>query len=309
MDKDIARERIKRALQHLGLLTAGREETILALLDDETPSDFRALAEKGLTFASGARTRQILNYIAHRLGKDRKMDRELRDAIMLPLREVGVLLKGYADTKAGQVTLHFWKPKSPNNVYVLNPQFRALLEASDVGFADALTLWERATPERRHRVASAEAAAFAHSKDHRLVSVALAAYCHRFLPGYRVVFVDDTDGQRIAPEWRESVERLGLPLDLASRWPDIILNAPETNRCWVVDCVETDGEVDPVRHKEILEAFESRGLTIDGFTTVYRTARRFAERQSQVDNIAPDTYIWIAELGGGQFRKEPLKQV
>jgi hypothetical protein len=46
-----------------------------------------------------------------------------------------------------------------------------------------------------------------------------------------------------------------------------------------------------VRHQEILEAFESRGLTIDGFTTVYRTARRFAERQSQVDNIAPDTYI------------------
>jgi len=161
MDKDTARERIKQILERLGLLTAGRGETILALLDDETPSDFRALADKGLSFASGARTRQILNYIAARLGKDGKMDRELRDDIMLPLREVGILLKGYADTKAGRVTLHFWKPKSPNNVYVLNPEFRALLEASDVGFTDALSSWERATPERRHRVTSAEAAAFA----------------------------------------------------------------------------------------------------------------------------------------------------
>jgi hypothetical protein len=308
MDRDTARVRIKQILERLGLLTPEREETILALLDDETPSDFRSLAEKGFTFASGATTRQILDYIAPRLGKER-MDRELRDYIMLPLREVGILLKGYADTKKGRVVPHFWEPKSPNNVYMLNPEFRALLERSDIGFEDALHAWESATDERRHRIASAEAATFASGKDDRLVSVALAAYCPRFLPAYKVVFVDDADGQRIAPKWRDSVERLGLPLDLASRWPDIILNAPETNRCWIVDCVETDGEVDPVRHQEILEAFESRGLTIDGFTTVYRTARRFAERQSQVDNIAPDTYIWIAELGGGQFRKEPLKQV
>jgi len=306
MDEESARRRIKQILEHLGLLTAEREETILALLDDDTPSDFRALAEKGFSFASGATTRQLLDYIAPRLGKNR-MDRELRDYIMLPLREVGILVKGYADTKEGHVLPDFWEPKSPNNVYLLNPEFRALLETSAIGFDDALASWERATDERQHRIATAEAAAFALGRDDRLVSVALAAYCPRFLPDYMVVFVDDTDGQRIAPEWQEHVERLGLPLDLASRWPDIVLNVPETNRCWIVDCVETDGEIDPVRHQEILQAFSSRGLTIDGFTTVYRTLRRFAERQSQVDNIAADTCVWIAEIGGGQFRKEPLK--
>lgn len=236
------------------------------------------------------------------------MDRELRDYIMLPLREMGILLKGYADTKAGEVIPHFWEPKSPNNVYLLSSEFRELLERDEAQFAEAVRAWESATDERKRRIASAEAAALAADRDDRLVSIARSLYCPRFLPGYQVVFIDDTDGQRITPEWEEPVGRLRLPLDLEGRWPDIILNRPGTNRCWIVDCVETDGEVDVVRRDEILEAFRGRNLVIDGFTTVYRTAKRFAQRQSQVDNLAPATYVWIAELGGAQLRKEPLPQ-
>jgi hypothetical protein len=37
------------------------------------------------------------------------------------------------------------------------------------------------------------------------------------------------------------------------------------------------------------------------------TARRFAARQSQADNIAADTYLWIVELGGAQFLKKALE--
>lgn len=307
MDRDLVCKRIESVLDRLGLLTAERRETILALMDDETPNDFRALAERGYPFAAGARTRQILNYIGPRLGKKGRMDRELRDSVMLPLRSVGILIIGYADTEVGIVTPYFWKPKSPNNVYVLNPEFRTLLECTDLGFDEAHNVWEIATDERRRRLASAEAAIRAADNDQRLVSIAIAAYCPRFLPEYTVAFVDDADGQRIAPEWHEAVERLHLPLDLSSRWPDIVLHLPDTNRCWIVDCVETDGEVDTIRHREIRESFAQRDLAIDGFTTVYRTVRRFAERQGQVDNIAPQTYVWIAEIGGSQFRKEPLR--
>jgi len=306
LDTQLARHRVQAILEKLGLFTADRLETVLALLDDETPSDFPRLAAQGLPFASGATTRQILDYIAPRLGK-RRMDRELRDAIMLPLREVGILITGYADTQSGKVIPHFWKPKSPRNVYVLNPEFERLLHRHEAEFEGALRAWEEATDERKTRIASAEAASLAAGKDDRLVSIALRLYCPRFLPGYDVVFVDDADGQRIAPEWENHVTRLRLPLDLASRWPDIVLNPPGTSRCWIVDCVETDGEIDPVRRQEMLESFGDRGLSIDGFTTVYRTARRFAQRQSQTDNLAPDTYLWIAELGGAQFCKEALK--
>ncbi len=70
---------------------------MLALLDDSEPSPFRVLAEEGLPFSSGASTQQIFRVIAPRLGKE-TIDREARDQIMLPLREVGVLGIAYADT-------------------------------------------------------------------------------------------------------------------------------------------------------------------------------------------------------------------
>lgn len=84
-------------LERLGLHTPEREECVLALLDDSEPSPFRVLAEEGLPFSSGASTQQIFRVIAPRLGKE-TIDREARDQIMLPLREVGVLGIAYADT-------------------------------------------------------------------------------------------------------------------------------------------------------------------------------------------------------------------
>jgi hypothetical protein len=306
MDDRLARKRIEYILGRLGLLSPDMVETILVFLDDKTPSGFPRLAKRGVPLSSGATTQQLFRHIAPRLGK-KEIDREQRDYIMLPLREVGILIKGYADTKAGEVVPHFWKPKSSNNVYALDPEFRSLLQRADADFPVALQAWEGASQDRRRRIASAEAAAFAVDRGDRLVSIARSLYCPRFLPGYEVVFVDDADGERIAPEWRDHVERLRLPLDLESRWPDIILNLPGTPRFWIVDCVETNGEVDPVRLQELTEAFRDRGLSIDGFTTVYRTARDFARRQARVDNIAPKTYVWIAELGGAEFYKKPLQ--
>lgn len=300
------RTRAHFILDRLGLATPERVETILALLDQETPSPFEALAERGLRFGSGAGTRQILDYIAPRLGKTR-MDRELRDYIMLPLREVGILGKGWADSKRGEIVPDYWKSKSPNNVYRLTDEFADLITLSDHHeFEAALEAWESETEERTTRMLSAEAAALAERDDQRLVNITVDLYCPHFLPEYEIVFIDDRDGARIGPEYAETVDRLNLPLDLSSRWPDIILNVSETHHCWIVDCVETDGEVDATRRAEMEESFESRGLSVDGFTTVYRTVRRFAERQSQMDNIAIHTYVWIAETGGAQYLKKTV---
>jgi hypothetical protein len=267
------------------------------------------MADVGMSLADGGTTRQLLDYIAPRLGKNR-MDRELRDYIMLPIREVGILITGYADSEELAVIPNKWKPKSPNNVYLLAADFVELIETvPDDEFDQRLPEWEASTEDRITHIAAAEAAAFAGDAEERLVSIAQALYCPQFLTDYEVVFVDDTDGARISDEWQERVAELDLPLNLASRWPDIILNMPGTRNCWVIDCVETDGEIDPVRRREMERDFTDRGLTIDGFTTVYRTARRFAERQRQVDNIALRTYVWIAELGGAHFLKEPLLEL
>lgn len=299
------RTRVEHILARLKLNTPDRVETVLALLDEDTPSPFQSLAAKGLKFAAGAGTRQIFEYIGPKLGKGR-MDRELRDYIMLPLREVGILVQGWVDPKAGTVVPNYWKPKSPNNVYRIEEEFRELLDTPDDSFEAAVEEWESATEERVTRIVAAEASSLAEREDERLVTITVEIYCRHFLPDYEVVFIDDKDSDRSAPEYLEAIERLKLPLDLSTRWPDIILHAPETKRFWIVDCVETDGEVDAVRKREMTEAFEANGLMIDGFTTAYRTTLRFAQRQRQMDNIASGTYVWIAEVGGAEYLKESL---
>lgn len=301
------RGRVREALQRLGLYTPEREECVLALLDETMPSPFRALAEAGLTFQVGASTQQIFGVIAPRLGKQ-SIDREARDQIMLPLREVGVLGIAYADTQARQIEPAYWKPKSPNNVYVVTGDFRALLAVPDDAFDQDLTEWLSSSAERMTRLAAAEAAAAAAHEDDRLVPLTIDTYCAMALADYEVVFVDDADA-RDQTEWSENVTRYALPLDLSSRWPDIILRHPATGRFWVVDCVESDGEIDAVRKAEIEAAFKARVHEIDGFTTAYRTVSRFAQRQRTMDNIALDTYVWVMEIGGAHWLKRPLGQV
>lgn len=291
-------------LERLGLHTPEREECVLALLDDSEPSPFRSLAEEGFTFDSGASTQQIFRVIAPRLGKE-SIDREARDQIMLPLREVGILGIAYADTRNRTVEPAYWKPKSPNNVYVVTDDFRFLLTADDSTFNRDLEEWLALSGRRTLRVASAEAAAAAAHQGERLVKLTIETYCSTAVAGYEVVFIDDAEA-RDSTEWAENIRRYNLPLDLSTRWPDIILRHPATGGFWVVDCVESDGEIDAVRKAEIDSAFQSRDHVIDGCTTVYRTVARFAQRQRAMDNIAPDTYVWVMEIGGAHWLKTPL---
>lgn len=298
------RERVRAVLNRLGLHTPEREECVIALLDDVTPSAFRALAETGLKFESGATTQQIFGMIAPRLGKQ-SIDREARDQIMLPLREIGVLGIAYADTQTRQIEPAYWKPKSPNNVYVVTDDFRALLAVGEEAFDNEFEEWLGSSAERMTRLAAAEGAAAAAHEDERLVPLTIDTYCATALAGYEVVFIDDADA-RDATEWSDNVERYDLPLDLSSRWPDVVLRNPSTGGFWIVDCVESDGEIDAVRKAEIDAAFKGRGHVIEGYTTAYRTVTRFAQRQRTMDNVALDTYVWVMEIGGAHWLKQPL---
>lgn len=298
------RQRVQAALDRLGLHTAERAECVLALLDASEPSPFGQLADAGLRFSAGASTQQIFRAIAPRLGKE-SIDREARDQIMLPLREVGVLGIAYADTESRAVEPNYWKPKSPNNVYVVTDDFQALLAVGDDAFDDQLGEWVASNDQRMVRMATAEAAAAAAHEDARLVPLTIEHYCPVALPAYEVVFTDDADA-RDDTAWSGNIERFELPLDLSSRWPDIILRDPASGHFWIVDCVDSDGEIDTVRRAEIESAFEARGHSIDGYTTVYRTVARFAQRQRTHDNIALDTHVWIMEIGGAHWLKKPL---
>ena len=260
------RQRVRAALDLLGLYTPEREECVVALLDDAEPNPFGRLADAGLGFNAGAGTQQIFGVIAPLLGKV-SIDREARDQVMLPLREVGVLGIGYADTKNGRVEPNYWKPKSPNNVYVVTDEFQAILAVSDDSFDAKLDGWIRSEQQRLIRMATAEAAAAAAHEDSRLVPLTIDHYCPAALPGYEVIFTDDED-TRDDTDWSENIKDFDLPLDLSSRWPDIIMRHKSTGHFWIVDCVDSDGEIDAMRKAEITSAFDERGLVIDGFTTV-----------------------------------------
>lgn len=298
------RSRVRRALKRLGIHTDAREECVVALLNNEAPSPFRALAAEGLTFDSGASTQQIFAVIAPLLGKDH-LDRELRDQVMLPLREVGVLGTAYADTDSKAVIASYWKPKSPNNVYIVDAEFRALLAVDDDAFEAQLEQWLSTSDLRLQRMATAEAAAAAAHEDSRLVPLTIQHYCPPVLPDFEVIFTDDAEA-RDNSEWTEKIKRYDLPLGLSTRWPDIILRHSGTGHFWIIDCVDSDGEIDPMRKAEIETAFAERGHVIDGFTTVYRTVARYAQRQRSTDNIAVGTYVWVMEIGGAHLLKLPL---
>ncbi len=298
--------RVAHLLVRLGLHTPSREQCILLLLDDLTPSEFSRLRAADLPISAGATTSQIFGIIAPRLGK-RSIDREARDSIMLPLREVGVLSIGYVDSAKQAVVSGYWKPKSPNNVYLLSEEFRDVLRATDATFVQSVEVWMENSTERLTRSAAAAAREASTRQAERLVPLTIEHYCRRALPEYEVIFVDDDD-RRDTSEWAESRELHRLPLDNATRWPDIILRSPATGLLWIVDCVDSDGEIDTVRRDEIDAAFEANGHEIVGYTTAYRTVTRFAQRQRANDNVALGTYVWIMEIGGAHWLKSSIAQ-
>lgn len=187
----------------------------------------------------------------------------------------------------------------------MTDDFHALLAVGVETFGDRLDSWIASSQQRLVRLATSEAAAAAAHEDSRLVPLTIEHYCPVALEEYEVVFTDDAEA-RDGTAWSENIERFDLPLDLSSRWPDIVLRDATSGHFWIVDCVESDGEIDAMRKAEIESAFEARGHAIDGYTTVYRTVGRFAQRQRMHDNIAVDTYVWIMEIGGSHWLKDPL---
>lgn len=234
-------------------------------------------------------------------------DREDRDKVQLPLREFGLVGKGLFDPKTRKVIPDLWKGNSNYCLYRLVPEsIKLLITATDEEFETEVDAWLADTPNRVTRIADAEAAAAAATTKTRLVPLTINLYCTKFLPDYEVAFVDDdAGGDRIPEQYKDKVRELDIPLHGESRWPDIVLHNRSSNSFWIVDCVESDGEVDYVRRDEIIESFMANKLRIDGFTTAYRTLEKFKSRQKSNNNIADNTYVWIMEIGGSQFQKLP----
>ena len=76
--------------------------------------------------------------------------------------------------------------------------------------------------------------------------------------------------------------------------PDVLLWNPETDWLWVIEAVTSDGEVDLHKVMALSRVAQRSGKAGVGFTTTYRTWKEAAARQGAHQNIAVDSYIWIA---------------
>ena len=129
----------------------------------------------------------------------------------------------------------------------------------------------------------------------------------KFLPGFEVLYIDATDGQRVTPEQEQALQKAGITIQLGDSMPDILLWNQKTDKLWVVEAVTSDGEVDLHKVESLTRLAERSGKKDIGFTTAYMTWRDAAARQGKHKNIAPGTYIWIREDGAKQFSVETFE--
>jgi hypothetical protein len=285
---------------------------LLALTDTQTPNRYATLAEAGLPIAAGASTKHLLDYAAGLMGVAR-IDREQRDYAILPLRESGLVLPAYVYPRGkgpdGALIHHgsHLVSKSANSCYVLSADARGLLQVRPTEWPERLEQWLQGAPDRRRRAHQEAAGVRVAEGGHPgLIRTCVESLRAERLADFEIVYIDDADGDRVSAARFPRLAELGLELGLEDRYPDAILARENDRSLWLVDAVVSDGEVDPVREREITAWARRRGWAVAGFTTAYSSYASFARRQARMKNLAPGTSVWIGEDAGRLFRIEGL---
>ena len=292
-------DKIKNVLTKIDRCTPNMIEGVFALMSTE-PNWFKKAAKSGYQFRDGATNAHIGTHVGIlQRGNRDKLDREGRDYWLKPLWEIGAIEKAYFNSKDSDFLSGHPKAKSPNSAYRLSNQFITILEALEGEWQKMAEAWIQEDVLRERLKLQAEQAEEAKksvvSSHSALISASHKVYAKRFLEGYEVVYIDDGDGDRITDEQKAVLTRAGLSLKLDDAMPDVLLWNAETNKLWVIEAVTSDGEVDNHKKASLTEFAECNGKAGVGFTTTYPTWKKTAERQTQLKNLADDTYLWVQE--------------
>ena len=300
----VSKARIREVLEALDKNSPDQVDAVFALLDDTLPCLFSRMPDE-FSFADGATTGQIGCHIGILQRGKTPLDREGRDYWIAPLGNLGAIQAVYADSNSMEFLPGHPVPKSPNSAYRLETEFRKILCAPDAQWKDLLQDWADKDVTRKRLLFQAEQA----KATQKIVDTAhldLIRACHEqyapaFLPGYKVLYVDDADGERISEAEAARLKEAGLTLLLDDAMPDVLLWNPETDELWVIEAVTSDGEVDK-RKVDRLTAFAARhDKKAIHFTTAYQSWRAAATRQGRHKNIPDGTYLWIREDASKHF--------
>ena len=307
MLQGVKKERIHKVLSLISLDQPDIVDAVFALLD-ERPTWFMR-TPKGTRFCDGATTAHLGCHVGILQRGAGKLDREGRDYWVKPLRDVGAIEPlMLLDEVNGFVSGHP-VAKSPNSAYRLAASFVELLKAPEPEFEERVQAWigKEATRKRLELQAELEKVARAAvDRSHAsLIEAIRTGYVPAFLPGFKVIYVDDSDGERVSSEERGQLEEAGVRLELGDAMPDVLAYNPTSGDFWVIEAVSSDGEVDLHKVEQVTQMVtRNKPEAKIGFTTAYATWKDAATRQAKHRNIAPDTYLWILQDGSKHLKVE-----
>lgn len=123
-----------------------------------------------------------------------------------------------------------------------------------------------------------------------LVEQIIDAFCPRYTPGGRVLYVGDTD-EKFAHYDREGLAALGVTVEAHGKMPDVIVHHTERDWLVLIEAVTSHGPVDAKRHGELAALFAGSTAGL-----VYVTA--FLSRRAMVRYLADiswETEVWVAD--------------
>lgn len=306
----VTKNRIKAVLHEIDRYTVDRADTVFALLDDEHASWFTS-APKGTKFCDGASTAHIACHVGILQRGGRKLDREGRDYWLKPLWEIAAVEKVFFDSKTKAFIPGHPIAKSSSSAYRLSDEFKAILKAPDKKWRAMLRAWIEEDQIRRRLELQARAAESSRSqvetKHSDLIRAACDYYAPHFLPDYKILYIDDADGDRVKEPERDKLYQAGIKIGLDDSMPDVLLWNRKTDRLWVIEAVVSDGEVDQHKVNSLTALATRSGKAGIDFTTAYQTWIAAARRQGKHKNIAPGTYIWIQEDPSKHYLAEAFK--
>lgn len=307
---DNLKQRIIGVCRKLSLANDNIIDAISALTDNVTDNWFSKMP-KTARFCDGATVAHIGAHIGilQRNGT-RGLDREGRDYWIKPLCNLGAVEKVYLDPKTKVFMAGHPVSKSPNNSYRLSKSLLSILEAPEEDWELQLTEWNSVDAVRQRSAFQAQAESTTSqivvSPHTELINACVDHYAPKFLSGFNVVYVDDGDGDRVTENDILALEEAGVQIGIGDPMPDILLWNPTTDWLWVIEAVNSDGEVDLQKQKNLQELCRRSGKAGIGFTSAYDTWKKAGSRQDANRNIAPGTYIWIRRDGAKHFLAEAI---
>jgi hypothetical protein len=298
----VTKDRITDVLREIDCYTADQRDAVFALLDDVSPS-FYSLQYKNfpssIRFCEGATVAHVGCHFGILQRGEGKSDREGRDAWLKPLWDIVAIEKVFYDKANCQFIPGHPIAKSPYTAYRLAESFKAILAAPKNKWRKLLKDWIKEDAKRQRLELQAALAKESRSrvdtKHSDLIVACRDHYAPHFLPGYEVLYIDDSDGERISEPERDNLYRASITIGLGDAMPDVLLWNKTTDHLWVIEAVTSDGEVDNHKVAQMSALAKRSGKSGVGFTTAYQTWSAAARRQGKYKNIAPGTYIWIQE--------------